>query len=194
MSPLGCVLFGQDFFRAEEEVADHVAFIAAHKLDIVAEAICPCQFEHADPFGKLDQLFPSFDDKKASKIMDSSCELREGHYSIRLLWKNECPKLPKNYNMAFSRLKTLGHRLSQEPDTLSLYQDKINEMFELGHAREVNPDTESVSDERIWYIPHHCFGKKFRIVFDCAAAFQDTSLNQQLLQGPFSINFMLMTS
>ena len=147
--PLGWVLFGRDFFRAEEEVVDHVTFIAAHKLDIVAEAICPCQFEHADLFGESDQLLPSLDDEKASKIMESSCELREGHYCMRLLWKDGCPKLPNNYNMAFSRLKVLGHRLSQEPDTLSLYQDKINEMLRLGHAREVNPEIESVSDERI---------------------------------------------
>ena len=51
-SPLGWVLFGRDFFRAEEEVVDYVAFIAAHKLDMVAEVICPCQFEHADLFGE----------------------------------------------------------------------------------------------------------------------------------------------
>ena len=190
-SPLGWVLFGRDFIHAEKEVVDHVAFIATHKLDTVSESICPCQFEHADLFGESDELFPSLDDEKASKIMESSCELREGHYSMRLPWKDGCPKLPDNYNMALSRLKSLGRRLSQEPDTLSLYQNKINEMLQLGHAREVNTKVESVPDERIWYIPHHCIRKKFRIVFDCAAACQGISLNQQLLQGPDNTNTLL---
>ena len=64
-------------------------------------------------------------------------------------------------------------------------------MIQLGHAREVTLEDERVSDERVWYIPHHCVGKKFRIVFDCAAACQGTSLNQQLLQGPDNTNTLI---
>ena len=41
----------------------------------------------------------------------------------------------------------------------------------------------------IWYLPHHPVlnpnkPDKVRVVFDCAACYQGTSLNDQLLQGP----------
>ena len=40
----------------------------------------------------------------------------------------------------------------------------------------------------MWYIPHHAVyhpvKQKLRVVFNCAAPYQGTSLNDQLLQGP----------
>ena len=43
--------------------------------------------------------------------MEFSCELREGHYSMRLPWKDGCPKLSNNYNMTLSRLnQRLNHQ------------------------------------------------------------------------------------
>lgn len=41
----------------------------------------------------------------------------------------------------------------------------------------------------MWYLPHHPVFHEHkpgtvRVVFDCAARFGDTSLNDQLLQGP----------
>ena len=44
------------------------------------------------------------------------------------------------------------------------------------------------AEGRTWYLPHHGVRhpvkQKLRVVFDCAASFGGTSLNQQLLQGP----------
>lgn len=43
------------------------------------------------------------------------------------------------------------------------------------------------SDGKVWYLPRHSVyqptKKKIRVVFDCGASFQGTSLNAQLLQG-----------
>lgn len=44
-------------------------------------------------------------------------------------------------------------------------------------------------DRPLWYLPHHPVmhplkPEKVRVVFDCAAQFAQTSLNQQLLQSP----------
>ena len=184
-TPLGWVLFGHETYQPKlEKEIDRVNLIATHRVDGVSEAICPCQFEHADLFNESDIKLPSIDDEKASEIMATSCELVDGHYLMRLPWREGCPKLPNNYSMAQSRLKGLGCRLKKEPEILAAYQAKINEMIQLGHATDVSQDSSSIPDEQVWYIPHHYTGKKFRVVFDCAAGCDGTSINQQLLQGP----------
>ena len=190
-SPLGWVLFGRDNTCLEQEPINHVSLITTQRLDLVSDAICPCQFDHADLFTDSDERLPSQDDERSIDVMKSSCELRDGHYSMRLPWRDGCPKLPNNYNMALSRLKSLGRRLKREPNNLTLYQDKVNEMVQLGHAKRASQDDKDVPSERTWYIPHHYIKKKFRIVFDCAATCQGTSLNQQLLQGPDNTNSLI---
>ena len=50
-------------------------------------------------------------------------------------------------------------------------------------------------DGQVWYISHHGVYHqqkgKLRVVFDCAASFKDTSLNQELLQGPNLTNTLI---
>ena len=72
----------------------------------------------------------------------------------------------------------------KEPETPALYQGKMSEMIQSGHAFEVEQDCENDVENRMWYIPHHCTTKKFRVVFDCAATCSGTSLYQQPMQGP----------
>ncbi|KAK0141947.1 hypothetical protein N1851_020380 [Merluccius polli] len=61
-------------------------------------------------------------------------------------------------------------------------------MVNRGYAEEVPTKQLSGSSGKVWYIPHHSVRHPrkgtLRVVFDCAATFQGTSLNQQLLQGP----------
>ena len=99
--------------------------------------------------------------------------------------------LPSNYNMALSRLTSLGRRLRRDQDAIVKYRNKINEMIQLGHAVEVPSPNQEDCKGRTWYIPHHCTGGKFRVVFDCSAAVESTSLNRQLLQGPDNTNALL---
>ena len=46
----------------------------------------------------------------------------------------------------------------------------------------------SRDDGKVWYLPHHGVyhprKQKIRVVFDCGASYKDTTLNDQLLQGP----------
>ena len=54
------------------------------------------------------------------------------------------------------------------------------------------------SGQPIWYLPHHAVTspqkpEKIRVVFDCAARYRNSSLNQQILQGPDQTNTLLGT-
>ena len=93
--------------------------------------------------------------------------------------------------MALSRLTSLGRRLKRIQDAFVKYKNKINELIQLGHAVEIPSPNQKDCKRRTWYIPHHCTGGKFRVVLDCSAAVEGTSLNRQLLQGPDNTNSLL---
>ena len=51
--------------------------------------------------------------KRASDILDSSAEFKEGRYHVGLLWKNK-PDLPNNFTLAFKKLNALVKRLEMD--------------------------------------------------------------------------------
>ena len=58
-----------------------------------------------------------------------------------------------------------------------------------GHARKVPDGQIDPNGKPLWYLPHHPVIHrhkldKVRVVFDCAARFGDTSLTDQMFQGP----------
>ena len=83
----------------------------------------------------------------------------------------------------------LKRRLANDKDLFTKYSTTVSKYIRKGHAKKV-PDNEiDVQDKPLWYLPHHpVFNpnkpNKTRVVFDCAARFQGTSLNDQLLSGP----------
>ena len=120
-------------------------------------------------------------------IMRRTCVHDNGHYRIGIPWKEGCLNLPNNYQMAMSRLNSLGRRLMANSEIRSKYTEKIRDMIAQGQAIEVPVECRR-EDNRTWYIPHHCVTEKFCVVFDCAGQFQGTSLNSQILQGSDNMN------
>jgi hypothetical protein len=65
----------------------------------------------------------------------------------------------------------------------------MDNLVDKGFARLVPINSLQQSVGKLWYLPHHpVFSQskadKIRVVFDCAAVYRGTSLNEQLLQGP----------
>ena len=131
-------------------------------------------------------LSPSVENIQALNQMDSSVWRVDGHYELPLPWRTGCPSLPNNRQVAEKRLNCLRKRFDEEPDLFQLYKDRMNEYEDQGYIRKVAEDSYS---DKVWYIPHHATTQsKFRIVFDCAAKFKNSSLNEQLLKGPDHTN------
>ena len=143
----------------------------------------------------------SLEDHRALRIMEDSVKKVDSHYEIALPWRSGKPALPNNRTMADKRLISLQTRLRKDPDLRERYRNVIEDYIEKGYAVKVTEENQSPlkleeSSNRVWYIPHHPVfhpqkPEKLRVVFDCAAKFKDTSLNEQLLQGPDLNNTLL---
>ena len=71
----------------------------------------------------------------------------------------------------------------------------MNDLISKDYARKVSSQDPGPLGTH-WYLPHHpVFNPqkpgKVRVVFDCSAKYRDTSLNEQLLQGPDLTNSLV---
>ena len=135
-------------------------------------------------------------------MISSSCKrLREnitqkddGHYEMPLPFKHERPKLPNNKICAKHRLNCLQKRLKKNEAYYKDYVNFMNNIISRGDAEKV-PE-EEIDNSPAWFIPHHGVYHpqkpgKIRVVFDCSAKFQETSLNDHLLTGPDLTNMLV---
>ena len=135
----------------------------------------------------------SVEDRYAERIINSTISKSNDHYCMGLLWKRDPPDLPFNRTMAEIRLRHLKRRLEKDKDLYEKYRSAIDGYIAKGHARKLTKEQAKQRSNKTWYLPHHPVTSpnkpgKIRVVFDAAAKFQGTSLNDQLLQGPDYIN------
>ena len=123
-------------------------------------------------------------DKKFLATTENSLRLTEGHYEMRLPFRNPDVQFPDNRFQVLARQNSLKKKLTSNSEFHKEYTDFMEGIIAKHYAERV-PDNE-VLNERAWYIPHHAVHKfeKIRVVFNCAASFYGVSLNQMLLQGP----------
>ncbi|KAK2551629.1 hypothetical protein P5673_027396 [Acropora cervicornis] len=130
----------------------------------------------------------SVEDHRALAILESSARKVDGHYQLALPWRFQTPCLPNNRSVAARRLQALERRFLADPALFEKYKDAITQYIANGHARKVLTPKDPPPG-KLWYLLHHPVfhpqkPNKVRVVFDCAARFRETSLNDQLLQGP----------
>jgi hypothetical protein len=113
-----------------------------------------------------------------------------GFYTMPLPFKNrEKPLLPNNRRIAQHRLESLKRRFKSDQEYYQHYKSFMEEILQRGDAEKVS----NTATQTVWYIPHHGVYHpkkpgKIRVVYDCSAKFNGTSLNDHLLQGPDLIN------
>ena len=128
-------------------------------------------------------------DEKVISIYEESARLVDSHYEIAIPWKLHPPGLPNNRPLAEHRLKLLRKRLVKDPELYSTYSAFISDLLDKGYAKRVPEDRRNRDDGKVWYLPHHSVvhpkkPEKVRVVFDCAARYRGTSLNDRVLRGP----------
>ena len=137
----------------------------------------------------------SVEDERALAIMESSVRKVSGRYQVALPWRQQPPHLPNNRVVAEQRLSLLKKRLLRDPEFFARYKAAVNDYIAKGYARRVPLEELHPLSKPLWYLPHHAVFQphkpdKLRAVFDCAACFKGTSLNDQLLHGPDLTNYL----
>lgn len=138
-----------------------------------------------------DNRVVSQDDIKFLQILEDGIRRNEdGHLQMPLPFKRS-PSLPNNRHVTTKRLHHLKRKLVADPSYQDEYVKYMNDFISRGDAEEVLVP----GDGPQWYIPHHGVfhrqKKKLRVVFDCSAKFQGTSLNDHLLVGPNLISSLM---
>lgn len=137
----------------------------------------------------------SREDHAFMEKVNRSIELQDGHYKVNLPFKMENPMLPNNLCVAKQRILGLKRKLDRNKTFHQEYKVFLDEVIKQGYAERVPLHQLKQDEGKVWYIPHHgvYHSKKgtLRVVFDCGAAFKGTSLNDQLLQGPYLTNSLL---
>ena len=135
----------------------------------------------------------SVEDRKAEGIIENTITKVDGHYQMDLLWRQEDPVLPYNRVLAEARIQHLKKRFRRDAVLEAKYRAVIEDYVAKGYAGKMTSEEAAQRTNITWYLPHHpVFNPnkpgKVRVVFDAAAKFKGTSLNEQLLQGPCLTN------
>lgn len=153
------------------------------------EELWQLQFKQDFPdAGQDENLEMSKEDRQFLNMVSQSAKLEDGHYSICLPVRSKALCLPSNREVAVQRALNLQKRFTRDVKFYEEYVAYMDDILKKGYAIKLN-DAECKSLEgRTWYLPHHGVRhpvkQRLRVVFDCGASFQGTSLNQHLLQGP----------
>lgn len=112
-----------------------------------------------------------------------------GHYEMPLPFKTR-PSLPDNKGSAMIRLNHLKRKLQRDEKYKEQYIRFMEEVIKRGDAE---PIEDGGSQGERWCIPHHGVHhakkpEKLRVVFNCSARYERTSLNDHLLSGLDMLN------
>ena len=138
----------------------------------------------------------SQEDKRFLTTVTNGVQLKLGRYEIPLPFRHSEVNLPNNREQAVKRALWQRKKMLQNEMYRNDYAAFFNDMFDKGYAEEIPQESSKTVTNRAWYIPHHGVyhpkkPEKIRVVFDCSAKFGGTSLNDQLLQGPYLTNSLV---
>lgn len=103
--------------------------------------------------------------------------LKDGHYYLKLPFREPDVNMPNNRRMVLQRTQQLLKRFKRDQTFLEEYQAFVQDVLAKG-CTEVVPREQLITESgKVWYIPHHevyhLCKKKLRVVFDCGATFSE---------------------
>ena len=143
-----------------------------------------------ESFGTKPESEPpmSTEDRRALKILMETTKKVGDHYEVGLLWKSENVRMPNNFHTALRRLMATERSLNKNPKKAEAYEEVLMGYVRKGHARKLKDEEVGRVSPKLWFLPHHgvCNPNKakLRVVFDAAAPYKGTCLNDELLTGP----------
>ena len=105
---------------------------------------------------KLADPTRSIEDKRALSLMEKTSfkNASEDAYVSGLLWREEEPSLPNNYEMAKKRLQTLEKKFESCPEVRERYAKSIQDDIEKGYVKKLSEEEVQCDSKVTWYLPH----------------------------------------
>ena len=102
------------------------------------------------------------------------------------MWKKDNIILPYNRELAEKRLYSLEKKFTKNQHFKQLYEQKISDYIGNGYAKKLSENELPITSPITNYVPHHGVlnvnkPNKVRVVFDAAAIYHETCLNNTLL-------------
>lgn len=160
--------------------------VTAYRISVVTlDELWKQQFQVDFPeCSQEEQLGLSREDCQFMEMVQSTIKLEDGHYSIALPLRKRGVSMPNNRKLAEQRALSLKRRFQKDASFHADYAAFMHDIISCGYAEKVPAEDMEYIHGRVWYIPHHAVyhpkKRKIRVVFDCTASFQGTSLNTQL--------------
>ena len=140
---------------------------------------------------KLADPTRSIEDKRALSLMEKTTfkSASEDAYVSGLLWREEEPSLPNNYEMAKRRLQSLEKKFESCPEIRERYAKSIQDDIEKGYVKKLSEEEVQCDSKVTWYLPHRFVinpkkPDRLRRVYDASAKFMGRSLNDNIHTGP----------
>ena len=118
--------------------------------------------------------------------LEKNIQFKDGRYEVLLLWKENHPRLPNNFQLSLNQLRGLLHHFHHQPTVLQQYDNVIQDQLKKGMIQPVQ-DLEDTQEEKVHYLLHHAVIRqdrettKLRVVYDALAKCQGApSLNNCL--------------
>ncbi|XP_059225672.1 uncharacterized protein LOC131997855 [Stomoxys calcitrans] len=194
-SRIGWGVYGRP--TADKTPIHRLMHVCPHKIDDRLDDLLQHYFS-LDSVGISISKDPlrSKNDERAVKIMQSNTKYieKEKVWETSLLWKYDNINLPNSFSMACRRLYCLEAKMNKNPPLKLFLLETLHDYRQKGYIRKLE-ENEITSDGKSWYIPIFTVTNKnknkTRIVWDAAAAVDNTSLNTVLLKGPDLLNNLL---
>ena len=191
-SPLGWLVYGLRGMRNFEDRSTPVYFCVTKANDNLENQLKKYMNMDFVENSNDNTRLPSVEDNKFMKLMEERTQLKNSHYVVPLPFRNETVKMPNNHQQAVMYSHQLHKRLTKDEQLHEEYTNFMEKLITKGYAEPVPPQEVERNDGKCWYVPHHPVRHPqkgtLRVVFNCPASYQDTSLNSILLQGPDLIN------
>ena len=128
---------------------------------------------------KLADPVRSVEDTGALAVMEQTTKKLEDEdaYVSGLLWREEDPSPPYNYDMAVRRLESLDKKFKNKTEITDRYAKSIQDDIEKVYVRNLSKEKVCTDSKVTWYLPHRFVinSKKpdrLRRVYDASTKFQ----------------------
>ncbi len=179
-----------------DQPSEHHFIVQESVKEIVTPEALNKMFEVEFSERRDDGHFLSQEDKCFLQKMDDGIKHIGGHYQMPLPFRDDNIMMPSNKKQAVLRAEWLKKKLVKNEDFHEDYTTFMHDIFYKNYARKIPSTFPPPKQGQVWYLPHHGIyhakkPRKIRVVFDCSAKFEGTSLNDKLLQGPDMTNSLI---